>query len=144
MPEFNLIGAFTMLRNNYFILFTLLLIATSCKPKINLKIGNLYGRWNYVKVENPNSHPPDSVKHSELVAASPYVLFTKDSLIIWWGGKELSHGTFNVAGDSIVMKETLPGNTTREFAFHISELTDKQIIFSTRGEDGSEVTAVKE
>jgi len=124
----------------YIAVITLLL--TSCKKQLTPQA--LYGRWNYVKVENLNSHPPDSVKHTELVAASPYILFTKDSLIMWWGGKELSHGTFKVAGDSIVMKEILPGNTTREFAFHVSELTDKEIIFSTRGEDGSVVTAVKQ
>jgi len=113
----------------------------SCKKPLTPEA--LYGRWNYVKVENPNSHPPDSVKHAEIVAAQPYILFTKDSLIMWWGGKVLSHGTYKVAGDSIQMKELLPGNTTREFAFHVSELTNKEIIFSTRGEDGSEVMAVK-
>ncbi|MGZ3777978.1 MAG: hypothetical protein ACXVPY_10950 [Bacteroidia bacterium] len=125
-------------------LFLVALCATLASCKKQLTPQALYGRWNYVKVENPNSHPPDSVKHAELVAASPYILFTKDSLIMWWGGKELSHGTFKVSGDSIVMKEILHGDTTREFAFHVSELTDKEIIFSTRGEDGSEVTAVKQ
>jgi len=126
----------------YLLILALCAAITACKKPLAPQA--LYGRWNYTKVENPNSHPPDSVKHAELVAASPYILFTKDSLIMWWGGKELSHGTFKVAGDSIVMKEILPGNTTREFAFHVSELTDKEIIFSTRGEDGSEVTAVKQ
>jgi hypothetical protein len=121
---------------------TIILLLASCKKQLTPQA--LYGRWNYVKVENPNSHPPNSVKHTELVAARPYIQFTKDSLIIWWGGKELSHGTFKVAGDSIVMKEILPGNTTRVFAFHVSELTNKEIIFSTRGEEGSEVTAVKQ
>jgi hypothetical protein len=120
----------------------ILLLLMSCKKQLTPQA--LYGKWNYIKVENPNSHPPDSVKHAELVSASPYILFTKDSLIMWWGGKELSHGTFKVAGDSIVMKEILHGDTTRDFAFHVSELTDKEIIFSTRGEDGSEVTAVKQ
>lgn len=114
----------------------------SCKKALTSEA--LYGRWNYIKVENPNSHPPDSVKHRDLVAASPYIMFTKDSLLIWWGGKELSHGTFKTAGDSIVMNELLQDKTTRKFAFHVSELTDKEIIFSTRGEDGSEVTAVKQ
>jgi len=114
----------------------------SCKKPLTKEA--LYGQWNYVKVENPNSHPPDSVKHSELAAAKPYILFSKDSLIMWWGGKELSHGTFTVAGDSIEMNEILLDRTTRKFAFHVSELTDKEIIFSTRGEDGSEVTAVKQ
>jgi hypothetical protein len=77
------------------------------------------------------------------VAASPYIIFSKDSLLIWWGGKELSHGTFTVGGDSIEMNEILQDKTTRKFAFYVSKLTDKEIIFSTRGVDGSEVTAVK-
>jgi hypothetical protein len=130
-----------MMRNTVY-LIAIILLLTSCKKPLTPKA--LYGRWNYIKVENPNSHPPDSVKHADIVAASPYILFTKDSLIMWWGGKELSHGTFKVAGDSIVMKEILQGDTTREFAFYVSELTDKKIIFSTRGEDGSQVTAVKQ
>jgi hypothetical protein len=129
------------MNRKYFLLLTLCAFFASCKKQLTPQA--LYGKWNYIKVENPNSHPPDSVKHADIVAASPYILFTKDSLIMWWGGKELSHGTFKVAGDSIVMKEILHGDTTREFAFYVSELTDKEIIFSTRGEDGSEVTAVK-
>ena len=85
------------MRNTVYIIATLLLLASCKKP---LTRESLYGRWNYIKVENPNSHPPDSVKHADLVAASPYIQFTKDSLLIWWGGKELSHGTFTTAGDS--------------------------------------------
>ena len=126
----------------YLYLLVVCAALASCKKALTSEA--LYGRWNYIKVENPNSHPPDSVKHKDLVAANPYIIFSKDSLLIWWGGKELSQGTFKTAGDSIIMKEILPGNTTREFAFHVSELTDKEIIFSTRGEDGSEVTAVKQ
>jgi hypothetical protein len=130
-----------MMRNTIYFAAIVLLLASCKKP---LTAEALYGRWNYIKVENPNSHPPDSVKHADLVAARPYILFTKDSLIMWWGAKELSHGTFTIAGDSIEMNEILQDKTTRKFAFHVSELTGKEIIFSTRGEDGSEVTAVKQ
>jgi hypothetical protein len=132
---------YTMRRNILCICIASLLLITSCKKPLTREA--LYGRWNYIKVENPNSHPPDSVKHADLVAASPYVIFTKDSLLIWWGGQELSHGTFSVAGDSIRMNEILPGNTTRKFAFYVTGLTGKQIIFSTRGVDGAQVTAVR-
>lgn len=118
------------------------LLFAACKKQLTPQA--LYGKWNYIKVENPNSHPPDSVKHADIVAASPYILFTRDSLIMWWGGKELSHGTFTVGGDSIQMNEILPDRTTRKFAFYVTELTDKKIVFSTRGEDGSQVTAVKQ
>ncbi|HWD87802.1 MAG TPA: hypothetical protein VG367_06715 [Mucilaginibacter sp.] len=126
---------------NIFYLAALCFIFSSCRKPLTSEA--LYGKWDYVKVENPNSHPPDSVKHADLVAASPYIIFSKDSLLIWWGGKELSHGTFTVAGDSIEMNEILQEKTTRKFAFYVSKLTDKEIIFSTRGVDGSEVTAVK-
>ena len=130
------------MHKKHLLLLSLCAAITACKKPLAPEA--LYGRWNYVKVENPNSHPPDSVKHAELVAASPYILFTKDSLIMWWGGKELSHGTFTVAGDSIQMNEILQDKTTRKFAFYVDKLTDKEIIFSTRGTDGSQVTAVKQ
>ncbi len=122
---------------------TLLLFA-SCKQKIKLSPAQLYGKWNYIKVESPNAHPPDSVKSDELKTEKPYLLVSKDSLQLWWGGGILSHGTYTLAGDSIVYKEILPGGQTRVFPFIVSKLTDKDIIFETTGEDGSFVTAVKE
>ena len=120
-------------------------VFSSCKKKINLKPGDLYGKWNYVKVENPDSHPPDSVPHAELLIQKPYILFTqKDSLQLWWGGGLLSHGSFRVAGDSIQFKEILPGGKTRVFPFIVSKISSKDLVFATTGEDGSTGTAVKQ
>ena len=129
---------------NISILALSLMLLLSCKQKIKLSPAQLYGKWNYIKVENPNSHPPDSVKSDELKIQKPYLLVSKDSLQLWWGGGILSKGTYTLSGDSIVYKEVLPGGQTRVFPFIVSKLTAKDIIFETPGEDGSFVTAVKE
>ncbi len=64
--------------------------------------------------------------------------------MIIWGGKVLSHGKFTTDGRNIRITESLPDGTTRAFPFWVSELTDKQIVFETTGDDGAKVTAVKE
>jgi hypothetical protein len=122
--------------------FTLCLFI-SCKQKIELKAGDLYGKWKYVRVENPNSNPPDSVKNDELQVQKPYILFSKDSLQIWWGGGLLSHGSYKITGDSIQFKEILADGKTREFPFMVSKIDDKNLVFATSGVDGALVTAVK-
>jgi len=115
----------------------------ACKPSATPD--KLYGKWNYTRVRNPLANPPDSVGKETLASEKPYIEFTRqDSLIINWDGKVLSHGTFKVDGSNIRYKEILAGGQTREFPFHIENFSDKQIIFSTAGKDGSEVTAVKE
>ena len=133
--------------NNKRIVFAIAisLFLTSCKQKIILKKGDLYGKWKYLKVENPYSHPPDSVTTAELQIQKPYILFTqKDSMRIWWGGGLLSHGSFKVAGDSIRVNEILPDGKTREFPFIVSKISATDLIFETTGVDGTRVTAVKQ
>ncbi|SDS38730.1 hypothetical protein SAMN05216490_1064 [Mucilaginibacter mallensis] len=121
----------------------LLLLIAACKPAV--KPENLYGTWKYIKVENPNETPPDSVSKSTLQEESPSIRFSKgDSLTIVWGGKILSHGTFVLDGMNIRYTEILPGGKTRTFPFYVSEITDKELIFETLGEEGTRVTAVKE
>jgi len=120
----------------------ILFFIAACKPAI--KPADLYGTWKYIKVENPNETPPDSVGHEALVEAGPSIRFTKsDSLIITWGGKVLSQGKFNIAASNIQYTEDLPGGKTRQFPFYISKITDKDLIFETLGEEGTRVTAVK-
>ncbi len=120
-----------------------LLFLAACEPAV--KPENLYGKWKYLKVESPNANPPDTVSTSELKEQAPYIQFTrKDSLLIYWGGQVLSHGIFRIDGRNIQYKETLPDGKTREFPFYVSKLTGQDLVFSTRGSDGSEVTAVKE
>ena len=120
-----------------------LLLFSSCKTPI--KPEAIYGKWKYIKVENPNSHPVDSVSSTELQIQKPHIIFAKnDSMQIWWGGGLLSHGTFKVDGENIRVKELLADSKTRDFVFHIITLTDKDLKFETSGEEGSRVTAVKE
>src|SRR5580698_4461766 len=113
----------------------------SCKSSISPD--ELYGKWKYIKVEQPNAHPPDSVRSDDLAAQSPYIQFSKNNTLeIIWGGKVLSHGKFTVDGRNIRYTESLEDGTTRQFPFWVSELTDKEIVFETKGDDGSRVTAV--
>ncbi len=128
---------------NLLLLFTIGLFFTACKPSVNPE--SLYGKWKYIRVRNPNAGTPDSVGAVTLQSEKPYIQFTQqDSLIINWDSKVLSHGTFKIDGRNIQYKEILPDGKTREFPFYIEDFTNKQIIFSTKGADGSEVTAVKE
>jgi len=124
----------------------LILIATflySCNSSINA--GDLYGKWKYIKVEKPHAYPPDSVSTSELRAQAPYIQFSKDNLyVIIWGGTPLSHGKFSLDGKNILITEVLADGSTRQFPFWVMSLKDKEIIFETKGDDGSRVTAVKE
>jgi hypothetical protein len=121
----------------------LIALISSCKPAI--KSADLYGTWKYLKVENPNSNPPDSVKHDELLVQAPFVKFTKsDSLIIVWGGKVLSHGKFKIEGNNISYTENMPDGSSRKFPFYISKIDNKNLVFETLGEQGTRVTAVKE
>jgi hypothetical protein len=119
-----------------------LLSFTACKPALTPQV--LYGTWKYLKVENPNQTPPDSVSHDELQQGAPSIKFTtKDSLIITWGGKVLSHGTFTIDKQNISYTEDIPGGK-RKFPFYVSKIDGKNIVFETLGEEGTRVTAVKE
>jgi hypothetical protein len=114
----------------------------ACNSSINAD--ELYGKWNYTKVEHPNANPPDSLSKEELQRESPSIEFSKNNnYVIIWGGKILSHGKFSLNGKSILIKEEMPDGKTRAFPFYVSELTGKEIVFDTTGEDGSKVTAVK-
>ena len=121
---------------------TLLLLA-ACNLGINKD--TLYGDWKYIKIDKPNSDDAsDTVTTAELVANSPYISFSKNNeLTIHWGGKVLSHGSFNVSGKNINYTEQLPGGKKRSFPFWVSQLDDKTIVFETLGNDGSRVTAIK-
>jgi hypothetical protein len=126
----------------YITILLLLFLFASCKSSINPE--DLYGKWKYIKVENPNANPPDSVASSDLQAQEPYIQFTKNKdLVIIWGGKVLSHGKFKTDGHNIRYTENLGDGKTREFPFWVSKLTDEELIFETKGQDGSRVTAVR-
>ncbi|HVW94673.1 MAG TPA: hypothetical protein VHA56_01725 [Mucilaginibacter sp.] len=118
-------------------------ILAGCKNSIDQ--AKLYGKWKYIKVGHPTAHPPDSVSDSELKYASPSVeFFRNDQYVIMWSGKVLSHGKFSTEGMSINITETMPDSSTREFPFWVTKLTDKTIVFETKGDEKSRVTAIRE
>jgi hypothetical protein len=128
---------------NQLLLLTILLFFAACKPYVSPE--SLYGKWKYTRVRHPNASPTDTIGSMALLEQKPYIQFTKqDSLLIYWDDKQLSHGTFKIDGHDIRYKEILADGTTREFPFYVEDFNGKQIIFSTKGTDGSEVTAVKE
>jgi len=65
-------------------------------------------------------------------------------MMIWWGGKVLSHGTYKLDGGTIHVKEILDSAKTRDFNFYILKLEGKTLEFETIGNDGSKVVAVKQ
>lgn len=126
------------------ILFITLIMAgiASCKTAVSPK--NLYGRWQYIKVEHPNANPPDSVSNHDLAYAAPFIQFSKnDSLLMVWSGSVLSKGKFHTDGNNIRYTEDLPDGTKREFPFWVIKLTDQEIVFETTVEEKSRVTAVR-
>jgi len=113
----------------------------SCKSSISPD--ELYGKWNYVKVEQPSEDPPvtDSAELRKQTASIEF--FKNNDYAINWGGKVLSHGHFTTSGRNIMIKEVLADNSTREFPFWVTELSDNRIVFNTKGENRSIVTAAK-
>ena len=116
-------------------------VSTSCSNTI--KPEELYGRWNYVKVDNTN--PQDTLPDGELELQSPAIIFNeKQDLIIEWGGKKLSSGKFRMEGKMIRYTEDLPGGHKREFPFLIKSLNDNELVFQTMEQNFTTVTALKE
>jgi hypothetical protein len=123
------------------IIVLLVLFFSACQSSI--KTEKLYGKWNYIRIKS-NTTRPDSITSATLKTTSPYIEFTKkDSLLIYWSGGRISRGIFTTDGDSIVYKQDLDYGY-RVFPFIVKEMTDKKIIFYTKGPEGSEVTAVKQ
>ncbi len=117
-------------------------IFAGCKHAVTAT--DLYGKWNYTRLEHPKQSPPGVMPTAELREQAPYIEFTKDSLRMVWGGQLLSHGTFTVDGTNINYKEILAEGSTRSFPFYISSFKDKTMVFETMGDDASKVTVVKE
>ena len=131
------------IKNKFIAIAAALALFTSCKNTI--KRDALYGKWKYIKIENTSVSSTSNVTSEQLEAEEPYIQFSKnDSLLIWWGGKVLSHGSYKIDGEKIQVKEILADGKTREFPFIVSKLDDGNLIFETTGDDGARVTTVKE
>lgn len=132
-----------MIKNKLLIFITVLSFSLfACS--LSIKPENLYGKWKYVKIDNTSVSSTNNVTSEQLQSESPYIQFSKnDSLLIWWGGKVFSHGSYKIDGDKIQFKEILDNGKIREFPFIVSKLDDKNFVFETTGEDGARVTAVR-
>jgi hypothetical protein len=128
------------MKSNFSILFVIVLLCSSCVREIERK--DLYGTWDYVKVQNFN--PPDSLSSTELEREKPAIVFYADSnLLINWGGKQLSHGTYKMDGKMIRYTESLEGGRKREFPFLIKELGEKELVFETMEQNYTRIKAKK-
>lgn len=120
------------------LLFFIALSFASCSTAI--KQEDLYGRWNYVRVDNSN--PQDTLPAGELELQSPAIIFTPENdLVIEWGGKKLSSGKFRLDGKMIRYTENLQGGQTREFPFLINSLDEKELVFQTMERSTTTVVA---
>jgi len=118
-----------------------LLILAACKPSVTPDA--LYGKWKYTSLESKKDNP--ATVQYKLKLEQPTVEFTKkDSLIMVWGGEVLAHGKFRIDGNKILFNQELGGGKKYEFPFVVDELTDKQLVFETKGDDATKVTAVRE
>ncbi|MXV52247.1 hypothetical protein GS399_14810 [Pedobacter sp. HMF7647] len=110
-----------------------------------MKENDLYGTWKYIKVEDPNTHPPDTTSAEEIKFADPSITFHPNGkLEMIWEGKTLSHGTYKIDGNMIRYHELLDSGRTHDFPFLVSELSDSKIVFETmRREEATKVTAIK-
>ncbi|WP_374166506.1 hypothetical protein [Arcticibacter sp. MXS-1] len=126
----------------YFI-FPVLCLIISCGP--SMKQEDLYGKWKYVKVENPERGQGQPTTGEELQENDPSVSFSPDgNLEMWWGGKVLSHGTYKLEYPNIVYTELLPGGSTRNIRFLIKKFGNNELVFQTQEADPVRVTARKE
>jgi hypothetical protein len=135
-----------MMNNRVIVICTavICMALTACKHSIDAKM--LAGKWNYIKVENPYSpNPPDTVSAAELAENAPYIRLSENGvLLMMWGHKVLSHGTYKLDNGNISYTEQMADGKTRTFPFWIKELTDKEIVFETKEDDAIRVTAKKE
>ncbi len=131
------------LARSILLLFLNGVLLTSCGPSLNSE--NLIGKWNYIKLETPNSNPPSEEPEWKLKMDKPVIEFSKNNeLTLWWADSVLSHGTFTIDGKNILYKQILTDGRTNEFPFHVTKFDGKEIVFETLGKEGSRVTAVKE
>lgn len=152
MNKFAARDRFITIKNKYipmktynFLLLIILfasIIFTGCGSSVETE--DLYGEWKYIKVENPNQGGSGVTPDAEIKENDPSISFSsKGELEMIWGGKQLSHGTFELAYPLIVYQENLPGGKSRTIKFLIKKLENDVLVFETREADVVRVTAEK-
>lgn len=130
-----------MLSFRIYLFSSLLLFIAACKPSVTSEA--LYGKWKYTNLESKKDNP--ATIQYKLKAQQPTIEFTrKDSLIMVWGGSVIAYGKFRTNGNKIMFNQEYEGGQKYEFPLFVDELSDKQIVFETKGEDATKVTAVRE
>ncbi|WP_170827283.1 hypothetical protein [Arcticibacter eurypsychrophilus] len=105
---------------------------------------DLYGEWKYIKVENPNQNPSNTTSEEELSANDPSISFTsKGDMVMIWGGKQLSHGTFKLEYPTISYQESMADGRIRSIRFLIKRFNQDILVFETMEADAVRVTARK-
>ncbi|EOR92726.1 hypothetical protein ADIARSV_4238 [Arcticibacter svalbardensis MN12-7] len=108
------------------------------------KTQDFYGEWKYIKVENPNQNPPNTTSEEELSANDPSITFTsKGDIVMMWGGKQLSHGTFKIEYPTISYQESMADGKIRSIRFLIKKFDQDILVFETMEADAVRVTARK-
>jgi len=131
-----------MNKTQFFSIYAMIsLLMISCTRKINKE--DLYGKWTYTLVQNFN--PIDSLSSFELQKERPAIVFSADSnLLIEWGGKKLSFGTYRMDGKMIRYTEVLEAGRKRSFPFLIKEFENNKLVFETMEQNPTRVTAVRD
>lgn len=108
----------------------------------SLKDEDLYGVWQYVKIENPNQGtvtPDEEVREND-----PSIRFSDgNKLEMVWNGEILSHGTYHLQYPLINYREDLKEKGSREIKFLIKKLENDVLVFQTMEADAIRVTARK-
>lgn len=124
----------------YWCILSLLVVLSACTRSV--EDGDIYGVWQYIKVENPNQGvvTPDE----ELKENAPSIQFSKgNKLEMIWGGKVLSEGTYHIEYPVINYEEDLKEKGSRKIKFLIKKLEDDVLVFQTMEADAVRVTARK-
>lgn len=125
----------------YYLCITgLLVISSACTPSV--KDVDVYGVWEYTKVENPNQGAvtPDE----ELKENNPSIRFSEgNKLEMIWAGKVLSEGTYHIEYPVINYEENLKEQGKRKIKFLIKKFEDDILVFQTMEADAVRVTARK-
>lgn len=118
----------------------LIIMFWGCTPSVEDK--DVYGVWQYIKVENPNQG--EVTPDEELKENTPSIQFSEGNrLEMIWGGKVLSKGTYHIEYPVINYEENLQENGSRKIKFLIKKLEDDILVFQTMEADAVRVTARK-
>ena len=131
-----------MILSRVFYLCILSLLAVSSACTRSVKDEDVYGVWQYVKVENPNQG--EITPDEELKENDPSIRFIEgNKLEMIWGGKVLSEGTYHIEYPVINYEENLKEQGSRKIKFLIKKLEGDIIVFQTMEADAVRVTARK-